>query len=42
MLEAVWRVWDGTDDHAAALADLIDASAQLWPELSTRTPDHQR
>lgn len=42
VLEAVWRVWDGSDDHAAALADLIDASGHLWPELSTRTSDHQR
>lgn len=42
VLEAVWRVWDGTDDHAAALAELIDASGQLWPELSTGTSDDQR
>src|SRR4051794_19931945 len=42
VLEAVWRVWDGTDDHADALAELIHASGQLWPELSTGAPDHQR
>ncbi len=42
VLEAVWRVWDGTDNHAAALAELIDASGQLWPELSTGISDHQR
>lgn len=42
VLEAVWRVWDGTDDHATALAELIDVSGQLWPELSTGTSDDQR
>jgi predicted transcriptional regulator len=30
--EALRRTWDGTDQHAAALAELIDASAKLWPE----------
>jgi len=30
--EALRRTWDGTDQHAAALAELIDASAKLWPD----------
>lgn len=29
--EALSRTWDGTDHHAEALAELIDASAKLWP-----------
>ncbi len=33
--DALRRTWDGTNDHAAALAELIDASVKLWPELAT-------
>ena len=30
---ALGLVWDGTDAHAEALADLITASGRLWPGL---------
>jgi transcriptional regulator with XRE-family HTH domain len=33
--EAVRRVWDGSERHAAALGELINASGQLWPALNT-------
>lgn len=33
MAEAFRSVWDGTDAHEAALARLIQASAELWPRL---------
>ena len=33
MAEAFRDVWDGTDAHEAALARLIQASAELWPRL---------
>jgi len=33
--EAVRRVWDGSERHAAALGELIDASGLLWPALDT-------
>jgi hypothetical protein len=39
---ALRGVWDGTNDHALALADLIEASGRLWPKLAARTDDHQR
>ena len=32
-VDALSRVWDGTDMHAAALANLILASNDLWPGL---------
>jgi transcriptional regulator with XRE-family HTH domain len=31
---AVRRVWDGSERHAAALTQLIDASQRLWPDLA--------
>lgn len=41
-VEALRRVWDGTGDHAAALANLIEVSGRLWPELAKRTDDQNR
>jgi transcriptional regulator with XRE-family HTH domain len=32
-LTAVSEIWDGSDAHAQALAALIRASAELWPQL---------
>lgn len=34
VIAAVRRTWDGSDRHAEALAELIDASGRLWPDLS--------
>lgn len=34
VIAAVRRTWDGSEQHAAALAELIDASRKLWPDLS--------
>jgi IS30 family transposase len=33
VLDAVRETWDGSQAHAAALADLILASRELWPGL---------
>ena len=33
--EALRRVWDGSEGHAAALVELIDASQRLWPGLAS-------
>jgi hypothetical protein len=33
VLDAVRETWDGSQEHAAALADLILASRELWPGL---------
>ena len=33
-IDALQRIWDGSDEHAAALAALISASGGLWPGLS--------
>jgi len=34
VLAAVHRTWDGSERHATALAELIDASRALWPDLA--------
>jgi transcriptional regulator with XRE-family HTH domain len=34
VIAAVQRTWDGSERHAAALAKLIDASSQLWPDMA--------
>jgi transcriptional regulator with XRE-family HTH domain len=34
LIAAVRRTWDGSERHAAALAELIDASGRLWPDLA--------
>lgn len=34
LIAAVRRTWDGSERHAAALAELIDASSRLWPDLA--------
>lgn len=34
VIAAVRRTWDGSERHAAALAELIDASGKLWPDLA--------
>ncbi len=31
--DALRETWDGSDAHAAALAELIRASRELWPQL---------
>jgi hypothetical protein len=33
VLDAVRETWDGSDAHAAALAKLVLASRELWPNL---------
>ena len=33
LVDAVRETWDGSQEHAAALADLILASGELWPGL---------
>ncbi len=33
VLDAVRETWDGSQEHAAALAKLILASRELWPTL---------
>jgi hypothetical protein len=35
--EALSRTWDGSDDHATALAALISVSGELWPKLAGRS-----
>lgn len=37
--EAVAATWDGSDEHAKALAGLISASRELWPKLARRERD---
>lgn len=37
VLDAVRETWDGSDEHAAALAKLILASGDLWPTLGEET-----
>ena len=39
---ALGLVWDGTDSHAEALADLITASGRLWPGLRGEDADDGR
>ena len=39
---ALGLVWDGTDAHADALADLITASGRLWPGLRGEDEDDGR
>jgi transcriptional regulator with XRE-family HTH domain len=39
VLDAVRRIWDGSESHAAALAELIEASKRLWPDLREPTED---
>lgn len=34
LIAAVRRTWDGSERHAAALAELIDVSSRLWPDLA--------
>src|SRR5450759_2718162 len=34
LIAAVRRTWDGSERHAAALAELIQASGRLWPDLA--------
>lgn len=34
IFDAVIEIWDGSEEHAAALARLLLASADLWPNLS--------
>jgi transcriptional regulator with XRE-family HTH domain len=33
VLEAIRETWDGSEEHANALAKLILASGELWPTL---------
>jgi transcriptional regulator with XRE-family HTH domain len=33
VLDAVRETWDGSQEHAAALAKLVLASRELWPTL---------
>jgi hypothetical protein len=33
-LRALTDIWDGSDEHATALAQLIRASEELWPNLA--------
>jgi transcriptional regulator with XRE-family HTH domain len=32
-VDAINEIWDGSGEHAAALATLIRASSELWPRL---------
>ena len=36
---ALFAVWDGTEEHATALAELILVSRELWPELGRKEDD---
>jgi transcriptional regulator with XRE-family HTH domain len=38
VMDALRDTWDGSDEHAAALARLIVASSELWPTLGKGTP----
>jgi transcriptional regulator with XRE-family HTH domain len=40
--EVLREVWDGTDQHALALAALLRASRELWPNLKPEVSDHKR
>lgn len=33
IFSAISEIWDGSDAHAAALAHLLRASRELWPNL---------
>jgi transcriptional regulator with XRE-family HTH domain len=33
-LRALSEIWDGSAEHAAALAKLVRASGELWPNLA--------
>ena len=35
VVAALRQAWDGSQRHAAALAELIEASSRLWPEMAT-------
>ncbi|TMK40055.1 MAG: helix-turn-helix transcriptional regulator [Actinobacteria bacterium] len=37
VLDAVRETWDGSEEHARALAKLILASRELWPTLGKET-----
>jgi transcriptional regulator with XRE-family HTH domain len=39
VFDAVRRIWDGSEGHAAALVELIVASRRLWPELAERAEE---
>lgn len=39
VFDAVRRIWDGSRRHALALAELIETSRRLWPELAERPED---
>ena len=39
IIDAVRRVWDGSERHATALAELITVSRRLWPELAEGSED---
>ncbi len=41
-VEVLREVWDGTDQHALALAALLRASRELWPNLKPEDSDHKR
>lgn len=38
VMDALRDTWDGSDEHAAALAKLIVASRELWPTLGKGMP----
>jgi transcriptional regulator with XRE-family HTH domain len=37
LMDAVRETWDGSPEHAAALAKLVLASRELWPTLGKGT-----
>lgn len=37
LMDAVRETWDGSQEHAAALAKLVLASRELWPTLGKGT-----
>jgi transcriptional regulator with XRE-family HTH domain len=40
--EALRVVWDGSERHAAALTELINASQHLWPGMATTEGESTR
>jgi hypothetical protein len=38
VMEAIRETWDGSDEHATALAHLIRASRELWASRGKETP----
>lgn len=42
VLDALQEIWDGSAAHAKALASLLRASGELWPDLKPEEPDHKR